>query len=187
MAAYIIAALKCYQIPEEERANLEKSIADLEGLGYLISKGLPPLGQFIGASRQCSKTVVKCPFDEVVCEYDQQFGIISGFHLNNLEGKPSRLWKQTVDGTLGSYNSEAMIRNFVAVLLVDIEALSGIDSIQIMQEVELDVEGLLKADCLVFRLHGCVVGMVEAKKLGGMLTERSNCFPTYITCGRCKD
>eukprot|EP00981_Chlorochromonas_danica_P013375 scaffold6281_cov207-Ochromonas_danica.AAC.5 len=145
---------------EMEKLKMENK--DLKKEGYIVEKGLPPLGPCLisvsepgyGKHVNISKPPERIP--------DSDFALLS-LHMDN--NTPSKLWQrvESESGSLPEWNHETHIQSFCVDALKDIAALASVD-IKIGCEVNLSIVEKQRADIVIFKCGGQLVGMCEVKK-----------------------
>jgi hypothetical protein len=91
--------------------------------------------------------------------------VIHGKELANLPRQPSQIWSRVPPQAvgLGDWNHESQVASHCQAVLDDIISLSGL-SITTSLEGKLDLAHRFRADILLFKVHGQIIGACEVKK-----------------------
>jgi hypothetical protein len=136
------------------------------GVGLLLRKGLPPLGTHGCSNNQTPNYGKHEPYNKPVQATDGEFAVLDEYKLDTLPlNLQSKIWKRVKDGNLGVWNHESHIQSFVSDVIVDVIELAGLSGqIHAYLEAQLNITEHLRADIVIFRKHGVIIGVCEVKK-----------------------
>jgi hypothetical protein len=134
---------------------------ELKKEGYILEKGMPALGNFFVSVTQPGYGKHEDLGRPVKRVANSEFALLP-LVLDNQA--PSKLWARVEEsGSLPEWNHENQIQSFCVDGLKDIAALAKIE-VKLGNEINLSILEKQRADVVIFKSGGRLVGMCEVKK-----------------------
>eukprot|EP01031_Cornospumella_fuschlensis_P026205 gene26205-31655_t len=141
----------------------DEQIIEAECLGFLLSRGLPDFPRAsITASSPSYGT--HSDYGKEIQRVDSSFLMLKDLKLDTT--CPSNLWRQVKGSNppqLPAWSHKSDIQKYCAEVMKDVAGLVRADVI-VASEVQLVANKMMRADLMVFKREGRVIGMCEVKK-----------------------
>jgi hypothetical protein len=151
---------------EANEAQIKAEVAKFYCMGYLLERGLPPLGK-CQISRPGPRYIKQESFGKPVHRMDGElFAVLADVDLPRVR---SPIWIQAngLDGdlsSLGSWYHVLCIQQKVDTALREVIRLTGLQGMQVDEiGMNLSTTHTIRADTLSLTMNGCIVGMCEVK------------------------